>query len=182
LICPHCSQRFTAAGRPKTYCSRACQKAGSNAARQTTREGRQAAAPALRIAASTPELVTAPLSASTAFQADPACAYAPGDRVLMFVDHPAIGCGERPFVVLDIVATSVRLYSAAQLVDVNVSRRDFDTYARAYGSAAESALAILRRNLTNGTNPTVDRDLAEAVAQLVADRPAPADVEWRIAA
>jgi hypothetical protein len=53
---------------------------------------------------------------------------------------------------------------------VGSRQREFDTYAKHYGSLAESVLVILKRNVANGINPAIDLDLAQAVICMASDR------------
>jgi hypothetical protein len=82
----------------------------------------------------------------------------------MWVDDPAIGCGERPFVVTAIGPERVRLFSCSALVEIEVARRDFDKYAQPYESDPAAVLAIVRRNVASAARHRLDFDRIAASA------------------
>lgn len=66
----------------------------------------------------------------------------------MAVDHHALGCGMRRFVVLDCGDRAVRLFSYSQLTTITVDRLTFDRKARyARDSKRDKLIEILRRNV-----------------------------------
>jgi hypothetical protein len=74
------------------------------------------------------------------------------------VDHHAIGCGTRRFIVLDCGPRTVRLFSYASLIAINVDRLTFDRKAKYARDAKRITIArILRQNLKQA-----DRINAEA--------------------
>ena len=98
----------------------------------------------------------------------------------LWVDDPLIGSGERPFVVTGIDANRVRLFSCAALVEIEVSRRDFDEHAESYESDPAVVLAILRRNIATAERHRLDCHAAAiAVERLLAE---PHSDQWRLAA
>lgn len=63
--------------------------------------------------------------------------------VRMWVDDAKVGCGFRNFVVVEIGTKVVRLFSAPALREIDVSRYDFDKYAKPYVSRAGSLARII---------------------------------------
>jgi hypothetical protein len=103
----------------------------------------------------------------------------------MWVDDPAIGCGERPFVVTTISPERVRLFSCSALVEIEVARREFDRYAQDYESDPAAVMAILRRNVASAARHRLDfnRQAASAAESALVARCAPLpEVPWQEAA
>lgn len=65
--------------------------------------------------------------------------------VSLWVDHPAIGCGERLFVVTKVGTKWATLLSPASLDKIEVDKREFEKHAKPV--ASRKALAILKRNV-----------------------------------
>lgn len=69
-----------------------------------------------------------------------------GPVIALWVDDPAIGCGERVFVVLSVGPKWATLFSPASLDKVEVDRRVFDKKATTIDAKPRRVLAILNRN------------------------------------
>lgn len=94
-------------------------------------------------------------------------------QIMARLDHPVVdlfieeeafgrivGYGRRRFVVVDADAQWVRLFSAAQLVDLRVPRITFDRYAKpATGSAPKAIAAIIKRNLADQVRRNPDESV-----------------------
>ena len=97
-----------------------------------------------------------------------------GHMVTMWVEDVKLGCGLRQFVVLEIGAKWCRLYSAAALTELRVTREEFDKYAKPYRSAVDVS-AIVDRNAT-----LYDKLSREGSSQFVYDPRAVASVRKTI--
>ncbi len=81
-----------------------------------------------------------------------------GHMVSMYLEgHEGIGCGDRQLVVMEIGARHVRLFSAACLKAVEVTREDFDKYAKPYRVSAAIS-AIIDRNCSTFDRADLDYD------------------------
>ena len=82
---------------------------------------------------------------------------------------------------MSIEVNRARLFSCAALVEIEVSRRDFDEHAESYDSDPAIVLAILRRNVATAERHRLDfrRDAALAVERLLAE---PQPDQWRLVA
>lgn len=66
--------------------------------------------------------------------------------VELWLDRQDVGCGQRRYIVLDIGGRTVRLFSAAKLITVEVDRSEFDRYARPVRGRAKTVATIIRNN------------------------------------
>jgi hypothetical protein len=169
--CVTCETKFTArvGGKPQRHCSPACRKkahrAGADGPRATSQRPAGVGQPS--------NVAELPTSLPDSLL---------GRRVLLWVDDPLIGSGERPFVVTGADAIHVRLLSCAALVEIEVPRRVFDEHAESYDSDPSALLAILRRNVATAERHRLDyrRNAAGAVERLLA--PSEIGDPWRLAA
>ena len=149
MNCPQCNSKLAAR---QVYCSSKCRQAAYRA-RAGSPEKRNGLPP---LPDSVPN-VTGALSDGV------------GRRVMLWVDDPLIGSGERPFVVTAIGASRVRLFSCAALVQIEVDRRVFDDHAEFDESDPAALLALLRRNVATAERHRLEyhRDAARAVERLL---------------
>jgi hypothetical protein len=66
--------------------------------------------------------------------------------VTLWLDRLDVGCGLRRYIVLDIGARLVRLFSAAKLLTIEVDRAEFDRYARPVRGKAKAVSTIIKAN------------------------------------
>src|ERR1700692_273405 len=66
--------------------------------------------------------------------------------VSLWLDRQDVGCGLRRYIVLDVGAPLVRLFSAAKLLTIEVDRNEFDRYARPVRAKARTISAIIKTN------------------------------------
>lgn len=66
--------------------------------------------------------------------------------VTLWLDRQDVGCGLRRYIVLDIGARIVRLFSAAKLITIDIDRAEFDRYARPVRGKARIITAIVKAN------------------------------------
>jgi hypothetical protein len=149
--CPQCGSAFKAGRRPQTYCSVPCQ---SKAANMRTNARRRL---------KTPEVIFPPQTLKTPLSGLPDSSVATsrhriGDRIRIWIDSPALGSGERYLIVTAIGPKLARLYSAASLREITISRSEFEEHAQPYDSAPETVLAILKRNLGTYERFGLDHD------------------------
>lgn len=166
--CPSCDTGFTyPANRPQRFCSTGCRKAASNARRVPT--GRSPGRPRGNSDARTPisthqnsEAAPAAIPANPLrHRGGPASI---GDRIRIWLDHSALGSGERYLIVAEIGRAQVSLYSAALMAEVTIGRSEFEQHAEPYDSDPEAVLAILERNLESYARAGLDHDkLPESV-------------------
>jgi hypothetical protein len=168
MNCPTCKTEFTprVGGKPQRHCSPACRKKAHRTATdspEATSQRPDAVGHQSNVAAS--------LDAKEAHSGR--LPEGVGRRILLWVDDPVIGSGSRPFVVTGMDATRVKLFSCAALVEIDVSRRDFDKHAESYESDPATVLAILRRNVATCERHRLDhdRDAARFVERLLAESP-----------
>jgi hypothetical protein len=146
--------------RPKTYCSRACQKqaanATSNARRPSTgnppgrprkEASRNPKADGVTLAPPTPRRPSAVNLEAPLSHSQGPCGV--GDRIRLWLDHSALGSGERYLIVAEFTRARVILFSAAAMISVSVSRQDFEKHASPYQSDPQAVLNILARNLAS---------------------------------
>jgi hypothetical protein len=63
------------------------------------------------------------------------------------LDRSDVGCGRRRYIVLDIGDWTVRLFSAASLIAIDVPRIEFERKAKPARHNAKTVAAIIRRNM-----------------------------------
>jgi hypothetical protein len=68
--------------------------------------------------------------------------------VQLWLDRQDVGCGLRRYIVLDIGARLVRLFSAAKLITIDVDRAEFDRYARPVRAKAKTMQSIIKANVS----------------------------------
>lgn len=66
--------------------------------------------------------------------------------VALWLDRQDVGCGLRRYIVLDVGARLVRLFSAAKLITIDVDRLEFDRYARPVRGKARTMAGIITAN------------------------------------
>jgi hypothetical protein len=66
--------------------------------------------------------------------------------VALWLDRLDVGCGLRRYIVLDVGARIVRLFSAAKLLTIEVDRAEFDRYARPVRAKAKTVSRIIKDN------------------------------------
>jgi hypothetical protein len=66
--------------------------------------------------------------------------------VALWLDRLDVGCGLRRYIVLDVGARIVRLFSAAKLLTIEVDRAEFDRYARPVRAKAKNVSRIIKDN------------------------------------
>lgn len=67
--------------------------------------------------------------------------------VQLWLDRQDVGCGLRRYIVLDIGARLVRLFSATKLITIEVDRAEFDRYARPVRAKAKTICCIVKSNI-----------------------------------
>lgn len=91
------------------------------------------------------------------------------ELVQLWIDDAKIGCGERPFVVVEIAPKKVRLFSASVLQTIMIDRIDFDRHAKPYRTNAAKVAGIIQRNATGRDRLGLEycpRDVKNALACL----------------
>jgi hypothetical protein len=68
-------------------------------------------------------------------------------HVELWLDRADVGCGYRRYTVLDVGERVVRLFSAAKLLSIEVSRAEFDRWARPVRHKGTLITTIIRRNV-----------------------------------
>lgn len=94
--------------------------------------------------------------------------------VTMFVDDRAIGAGQRQFLVIEIGARVVTLFSVAHLAEIQVDRLTFDRHAKAYAAKVHDLQKRLDSVVANFDRANRDYDVwavsraQKAIARAVA--------------
>lgn len=68
-------------------------------------------------------------------------------HVQLWLDRQDVGCGYRRYTVLEVGERTVRLFSASKLIAIDVSRAEFDRWARPVRHKGTTLTGIIKRNI-----------------------------------